>query len=524
MSAIRRSSAQGDVSALLKALATSKSKDVNEPAFDGKTAFIIGAENGKKHVLYALMAYGSRKNTQDKKGLTALMHASRNGHHDVVQFLLQSKANPGLKDRNQWTALMHTCRNGNEKSVMALLDSKELLDVNAVAKKTGQTALHLATANAHENIVKALVEKGKASIRKVDRKKMTAMDLAMALKNDEISAYLSKVIVDKQATKPRARSGSICAVRTVESASPRAGLLMKMRRRSMRALVIESDSDDDKDNVSQTLPARHIVRRESKRGTRHARRRKDTSASVPPCENKAPLHQDDALPLTSMRTNRDLKPLPAVFPIKESKGLTQLTSLTTSNANMGKKLTSSGSEVAASTPKPPRLLSMKTERSLDGVHRDKKDDSLDYFDDLGNTASTATKHSLAGKSSSMRESTLGSGRLFGAAFEITNVTARTTGTDTALPFLEQTDSKNNVETKSGGENVLVVSRPNSSSVEDDLAKDLTVGESGIGDGDAGSELTEQGSGSHILTNSLKNLENTDRVKNMVARFERFSRK
>lgn len=123
------------------------------------------------------------------EGATALMRAAKDADLAVMRLLLDHGADPNARTKRQRTALMYAAArlsgfrgSANRGSEADALDAIALClergaDIDA-ADENGQTALHLAVAQAEPAVLRLLVEKG-ASPHARDAKGQTPLDLAM---------------------------------------------------------------------------------------------------------------------------------------------------------------------------------------------------------------------------------------------------------------------------------------------------------------------------------------------------------
>jgi ankyrin repeat protein len=166
----------------------------------GLTPLMIAASNGSKQVVETLIFNGAQPNLkvmEDKigpgyyEGLTAIAFAVLGKHEDIALYLLNHGARFEFEDTDGATVLMGAARLNMRKLTLALLEKG--IDVNKQAKN-GYTALTIAVQFGNAEIVKLLMKHGANShIRILDGKDkgLTPIDLAKALKNEEILRLLS---------------------------------------------------------------------------------------------------------------------------------------------------------------------------------------------------------------------------------------------------------------------------------------------------------------------------------------------
>lgn len=98
----------------------------------------------------------------DRNGRTPLFLASEKGCHKVVDLLLRQGANARVEDQQGWTPLSFAVENGHEK-VVSLLAQGEA-DLNMPLGRGNSSALAVAINKGHTEIVKLLVQEGKADV------------------------------------------------------------------------------------------------------------------------------------------------------------------------------------------------------------------------------------------------------------------------------------------------------------------------------------------------------------------------
>lgn len=210
--------------------------DPDRQANDGHTAFTIAAANGHLGVVQTLMDHRIRKvgsgvqasaqllNQADKAGRTALMLAALNGHQNVLNYLLRqgadlhrcdidgmnallwavAKADSGtvnllfnhhashlLLDHAGNSGIAIAAAKGNLDTLRVLLTpahANKLYDINTPNKRQ-DSALTLAAANGHENVVRELLQ-AKAHILHVNAAGRSAKLEAIAHGHEAIANLL----------------------------------------------------------------------------------------------------------------------------------------------------------------------------------------------------------------------------------------------------------------------------------------------------------------------------------------------
>lgn len=133
--------------------------DPNETVTTGWTPLMIAAAEGHLEVVTTLIKAGANVNARNNVGRTSLMFASSYGFTPIVKELLTHGADPNIVPNDQagWTALMVASRAGHVATVQTLLDGSAKV---AIRDKNGDTALALAEAQGHSEVVRLLKEAG----------------------------------------------------------------------------------------------------------------------------------------------------------------------------------------------------------------------------------------------------------------------------------------------------------------------------------------------------------------------------
>jgi ankyrin repeat protein len=139
---------------------------------EGETALMTAARTGKAGALKQLLAYGADVNARTPGGQTALMWAAARNNADAVRVLVEAGADLTVRTNNPgpvrmsifnsppptgFTALLFASRAGSIEAVKALLDAGA--DVNDELSG-GESALLVATANAHWELAGLLLDRG----------------------------------------------------------------------------------------------------------------------------------------------------------------------------------------------------------------------------------------------------------------------------------------------------------------------------------------------------------------------------
>jgi ankyrin repeat protein len=149
--------------------------DPNVGLSQGETPLMTVSRSGKVDAIKALIAHGANPNTRDGRGQTALMWAAARNNAPAVKLLLELGADMKVRTTNApsgrgermtvflapaptgFTALLFAVRAGSIDGTRALLDAGA--DVNDKLSD-GESALVVATANAHWELASLLLERG----------------------------------------------------------------------------------------------------------------------------------------------------------------------------------------------------------------------------------------------------------------------------------------------------------------------------------------------------------------------------
>jgi ankyrin repeat protein len=170
-----------------------KKPDINCRNRSGKTALMLASESGCHKVVEKLLEEDADINAKDHRAKTALILAAGSGHSQVVAALLdKGGADPNAGSRQGQSALIEATNNGHAKVVSKLLAKGA--NVNA-RDLSGATPLIVAVKEKETNIVKKLINDGKADIEATDMEGRTALFLAHL--NGQISHIKAKNLKSK---------------------------------------------------------------------------------------------------------------------------------------------------------------------------------------------------------------------------------------------------------------------------------------------------------------------------------------
>jgi ankyrin repeat protein len=149
--------------------------DPNVGLSQGETPLMTVSRSGKAEAIKLLVAHGANPNTRDGRGQTALMWAAARNNPGAVKLLLELGADMKVRTSNApsgrgermtvflapaptgFTALLFAVRAGSIDATRALLDGGA--DINDQLSD-GETALVVATANAHWELASLLLDRG----------------------------------------------------------------------------------------------------------------------------------------------------------------------------------------------------------------------------------------------------------------------------------------------------------------------------------------------------------------------------
>ena len=206
-----RWTAEDRLSAVQKLLDKGAQIDAQENK-DGWTALMYASARGHSEIVRLLVDRGAELDITDKKdGETALILASARGHSEIVKILLDKGANIQAMNDFGWTALALASTHGHSEIVRLLVDRGA--NVQTISKGNPykfreyegfrgsvggirfydfrMTALMLASARGHSEIVKILLDKG-AEIHVRDFQDQTALMMASENGHLEVVKVLLK--------------------------------------------------------------------------------------------------------------------------------------------------------------------------------------------------------------------------------------------------------------------------------------------------------------------------------------------
>jgi ankyrin repeat protein len=157
------------------------------------TALWLAASEGQTAVVQYLLSMGASASNTRNDGITALMSASIGGHYDVVRLLVEHGADVTVTDMDGSTPLMNAAENGT-MAIVELISTTAQFDpkyMNAISK-SGYTALIIAAAHGHTDIVRYLLEH-QADANTVSETQVTAFMYAAASNRVDVMKVLVEV-------------------------------------------------------------------------------------------------------------------------------------------------------------------------------------------------------------------------------------------------------------------------------------------------------------------------------------------
>ncbi|RSL55850.1 hypothetical protein CEP53_006964 [Fusarium sp. AF-6] len=125
---------------------------------EGQNLITWAVRKGDKDATKCLITMGANINSVDPEGRTPLSYAAEEGSSSIVATLIDHGADPRLADEDGWTPLIWSCDSGKLDVVSLLLQDKHP-DIVGHTDRFGQTALLIASARGHADILKVLLER-----------------------------------------------------------------------------------------------------------------------------------------------------------------------------------------------------------------------------------------------------------------------------------------------------------------------------------------------------------------------------
>eukprot|EP00127_Corallochytrium_limacisporum_P001073 Clim_evm11s37 gene=Clim_evmTU11s37 len=159
--------------------------------YDRRTPLHLAAAEGRMRVVEFLVAAGANVNATDRWGGTPLEDAVANGHLKVAEFLKsQGAVTDGERAHGLGAKICALASLGQLRELRKLVENGKM-DVNGHACRDfdGRTALHLAVAAGHVDVVEYLIAKG-ADVNATDRYGTTPVRTALQYNRHEIENIL----------------------------------------------------------------------------------------------------------------------------------------------------------------------------------------------------------------------------------------------------------------------------------------------------------------------------------------------
>ncbi|SPJ74158.1 uncharacterized protein FTOL_03888 [Fusarium torulosum] len=178
---------------IAKALLEKDKRNINHTEkVGGWTALHLAMHCGHESIVSMLMGYGANPDLQDGKGYTALHIAISENYPELVNQLLDKGAGTKIKDNDDWTTL-HFVARYSDKEIATKVLIKGARDVINVKDKHGWTALHVASSQGNESVVKALLGdkeiRSKLEINVKNNDDNTALHLASGALDGGVDQY-----------------------------------------------------------------------------------------------------------------------------------------------------------------------------------------------------------------------------------------------------------------------------------------------------------------------------------------------
>ncbi|RSL89785.1 hypothetical protein CEP51_001065 [Fusarium floridanum] len=189
--------AAGDVATLQ--LELDKGVDLNDTDHEfSQTPLFWAAEKGHEDAVQLLVTYGADINfIEPNLGRTPLLAATSNGHEAVARHLIEAGARVNIEDTNSETPLIMAAKDGRISMVKLLLNAGA--DIDAKGWYYGMTALSLAAAKGHTDIVEFLLQNN-AAADLVDETGRKALAWAIEEGHDDIVELLANQETDADST------------------------------------------------------------------------------------------------------------------------------------------------------------------------------------------------------------------------------------------------------------------------------------------------------------------------------------
>ncbi|MGA7240164.1 MAG: ankyrin repeat domain-containing protein [Bryobacteraceae bacterium] len=145
--------------------------DANQALPGGETPLMTASRTGNAAAVHALLAKGAQVDAKEAHGQTAIVWAAAEGNVEAARELIRAGADFKIRLRSGMTPLLLAVREGKLEMVRLLLksgaDVNETLQIPQGGRpggpkpgRAGQSALHIATENAHYELAAFLLDSG----------------------------------------------------------------------------------------------------------------------------------------------------------------------------------------------------------------------------------------------------------------------------------------------------------------------------------------------------------------------------
>jgi uncharacterized protein len=145
--------------------------DANQALPGGETPLMTASRTGNAAAVHVLLAKGAQVDAKEARGQTAIVWAAAEGNVEAARELIRAGADFKIRLKSGMTPLLLAVREGKQEMVRLLLqygaDVNETLQIPQGGRpggpkpgRQGQSALHIATENAHYELAAFLLDSG----------------------------------------------------------------------------------------------------------------------------------------------------------------------------------------------------------------------------------------------------------------------------------------------------------------------------------------------------------------------------